>query len=804
MMHSLRMMAANWRLMLVAVLSLGTGLAAAVLGFGVFNALLLRPPGVRAAAELLTVFAATPAEPWGLFSYDEFRYYRDRNQAFSGMAAFPHEITGVALTDGDRHDMVSASYASDNFFDVLGVQPALGTLRPIPGDRSLTVVLTDRFWRRLGGDREIVGRTIWLNRQPARVIGVAPKTFAGMVLVFDPDIWLPLSVHAGLRHAGDPEPADRTTRSLALVARLKPGVSVRQAQSQLTALSAQRSAGGPAADAERRAHATATTIIPASDRADGAPLAWMALLVMGLALLAACSNVTNLLLALATVRRQELLIRTALGATRARLVRQGLGESLVLAAGAGLVGLAAASAGLAVLSSLRPSLGPGFPVVMLDFHPDLRVAGFAALMALVVGIVTGLAPALRASSDAQTGALNHEAGDGGPRSHRIRGLLVVAEVAIATLVLIGVGWCLRTIANLERQDVGFSARELVVADINLLMNGYTPAEAERLHDRARSAVAALPGVESVSIADGLPLGLTGWGRDRIRPAAEPRRDDADAIAYSVVDEAYFTTLGIRVLSGRTFGPVDRPRGTETVVVNQTMARRLWPGQDPVGQWARIDNGNRLVQIVGVVADGKYSDLDEPPTPFFYLALRQHPLSNGVDVIVRTAGDAAAWAPALRDALRAADAKLEFVTFTLDEQRRFALMVPMVTLVTVSGFGLLALGLAAVGLHGTVFYAVSQRRREIGIRMALGALPSDLFRLVLGRTAALAGAGAAAGVGLSLLVLPLVSSLFYGLPLFDPLVVAAVVSTAIAATLAAAYLAARPWMRTSALDLVRRA
>jgi hypothetical protein len=307
----------------------------------------------------------------------------------------------------------------------------------------------------------------------------------------------------------------------------------------------------------------------------------------------------------------------------------------------------------------------------------------------------------------------------------------------------------------------------------------------------------------VTIADGLPLGEVGWAAAAVHPrgsATDP--DAAEPVSYSVVDDDFFTTLGVPVLAGRTFDSRDTRQAPDTIIVNRTLAQRYWPGRDAVGQQALLGDGARTANVIGVVADGKYTSLDEPPLPFFYVTRRQRSLQNGIAVIVRTRGDAAAFTVPLERSLRAIDPALEFRTFTLADEIRFSLFVPNFTLMSVAGFGALVQLLAVVGLYGTVVHSVAQRRHEIGVRVALGARPRDIIRLVTGRVVWLTAAGAGVGLAAGLMARPVVTSLFFGVGAVEPVVWAGVVTTTMALALGTAYAAARPFTRAAAIDLMR--
>jgi predicted permease len=808
--YSLRLFARHWRLSLTALLSLGAGIAATVVGLAASNALLLRPPGVTDPRSLLTVHVRTESEPYGPVSFDEYTYYRTNTQAFSDVVAFPHSVSTIAFRADDRDQQVVATEVSGNYFSVLGVRPHLGHLifpTASPADAD-DVVLSQAFWRRLGANPRTVGSIVRLNDHPVRVIGVAPATFGRMLFIWEPDVWMPFKTAERVLGAPPRMLTDRTERWLHMVGRLKPGMSESQARVDLQGLSSRIEQDHPETDKGRSAILTATTVVPAGDRAWVSLVSASLFIIVLLVLIVACANVTNLLLGLSTSRRHEMLVRAALGASRLQLAVPLLRESTLLALVAGALGYGAAHAALVKLSLLEAEFGsvfPSFPPPSVDLRPDVVVMAGTLAVVIVAGIAVGMAPAWRAASDGVSGALNREVSAREPRMGRIRNVLVVMQMTVATLAMVGVGVSIQSLKNLERVSLGFSARNLVFTGVDMRRSGYDERTGRQFYERIRQRLAQMPDIDAVSLVDGPAMG-NGFGREYVvaeHDTLPPRTRGAET-RFSVVDDRYFSTLGISLLAGRTFAADDRIRNPEVVVINATMARRHWAGRDPVGQRLRIENGNRLMQVIGVVADGKYDDVEEPQLPFMYFALGQHYLADIV-VIARTR-DARPAPDMVARALLATEPNVIFGglgLMTLDRLLAMQLFLPRAIVVTVIGFGALTLALAIVGLYSTVFYSVSQRRHEMGIRVALGAQPRDLFMIVLGQTARVASLGATLGVAAGSASLPLVTSLFYGIRPVEPMVVAAVACASVAVALVTAYLAARPWTRMSALDMVLR-
>jgi predicted permease len=796
--QSVRSLLRHWRICAVAAVSLGVAVAATIVSFGLYDALLLRPPGVQAPRELVTIFVSSPSNSYDVLSYLDLPFYRQRARSFSGLAAFSEGLTSFAVTD--VHDHLVGMTVSENYFAVVGVRPKFGTLTfPTgPGAPTQVVVVSEALWKRLGADPNLIGRTIRVDHATLTVLGVAPASFTGMNLVWRTDLWV--GPDANLQ-AIPPTPPDRTDRAFYLLGRLAPDVTSEQAQAEVGGLSAILAAEYPTTDKDRKAFVTPTTTITANFRGDVMP-ALAALVGLALVtLVAACSNATNLLLGLALTRRHEMLVRTALGASRLQLMMPLLRESLTLAVAAGALGFTLAYGGLSALSAIGLSFGPDIPPPAFDVRPDIVVVAVAVMLAVVVGLGIGLGPAWRAAADGLSGALTRELASTGGRGRRLRSILLIVQTAVATTVLVGAVVAWRGVENLQRVDLGFSARDLVVDDLTLERAGYTRAAGREFYDNLRAAVARVPGVQAVSLASGSPLSGC-CDRTNLHGDGEAASNRLTNLAFATVDDDYFATLGVRVIQGRTFEPRDTPRSQEVVVVNQHLARSRWPDQDPVGQHLIIENGNRRVEVIGVVADGKYESLAEAPQPMLYYSLRQH-YQEGIAVIARTAGESPAFTRAIGQAITNLNRDLEiWVARTLKDNLRLELLFPTMIFMGLGGLGGLALLLTAIGLYGTVFYSVSQRRTEIGIRVALGAQPRDVLGLVLRQTLIFGVIGSAIGAGLSLLALPIVSSLFFGVHPAEPVMVSAVALSSVAISSGVGYVAARPWARTSAIEIMR--
>ena len=806
--YSLRLFGRHWRMALAAIVSLSVAIAATVIGFASYNALLLRPPGVNDPGSLLLIHAQTATEPYGQVSYAEYSDYITRTHVFSEIAAFPSSISSIGFRIDDTWlEHVVATQVSNNFFRVLGVTPRLGvlTLRALPSDGVGDIVLSSAFWRKLGSDPGLIGKTVRLNDQPVTIVGVTPTTFGGMTLIWEPDVWLSLKGAERVLGSSPGILTDRTQRWLHPIGRLKPGMTRAQALADVKLAASQIERDHPATDKGRSAVLTALSTTPADDRG------WMSMMLGGLVLvvlltlIVACANVTNLLLGLSTSRRHEMLVRAALGASRVQLVVPLLRESLLLGLVAAAIGYVAGYTILAKVAAFTPSLGGFWPAPTMDLRPDAVVFAATLLVAIAVGLGVGLTPALRAASDGLAGSINRELGAGEPRKARIRQVLVVIQMAVATVVLVGVGVSIRSFINLGEVPLGFSARHLMFTGVDLRRSGFDARNGPVFYERMRETVAAMPNVEAVTLADEAPM--LGFPHDQVATEGQPPPPDGHGAEtpYSVVDATYFSTLGIDVLQGRTFDSRDKAGSPEVVVINATMARQHWPGGDPIGQALRIENGNRLVHVIGVVPDGKYEEITESQLPFMYFSLAQHYLPD-ITVIARPRRFATLARDAITVALADMHPKIVFGgigVMTLDDLLEISLVLPRTIVGVNLVFGVLTLALAIFGLYSTVFYSVSQRTKEMGIRTALGAQPRDIFTLVLRQTGWVAVTGAALGVASGMALLPFASAIFYGIGPAEPIVIGVVSLASTTVALSTTYAVARQWMGLSSIEMLRQ-
>jgi predicted permease len=783
----------------VVTLALGIGLNTAV--FSAVDALLLRPlPGVRTPRDLVQVYRATQGgRQYISISIPLFNDLRERSRdVFSDVAAWDLEYLNLSASDHPQR--VLGSMVSANYFSVLGVSAALG--RVFTPDEDVgrgahpVAVLSHAAWRTLfGGDPDIVGRFVVLNGRRYTIVGVTPPAFKGTMPVLTPTLWVPLMQLAQVRPGFERALEERDVSFMSVIARLKPGVSVALANGRMKALMAQLRAEFP--DLYDNA---GFTLVPQPEagihpefRDAQVGLSAVVMAVVGIVLLIACANVANLFLARARSRDREMAIRLSLGAGRAALARQLLTESLVFAAAAGLAGLAVASWAIGLANRIA------LPVDV-DFLPDLRlspsVLAFTLGVTVATGLVFGLVPAFQATHPALVSALKGEAAFGTSRSRMSRGLLV-AQTALSIVLLVCAGLFLRNLKAAMSIEKGFVSDNLFVAELDPGLQGYSRVRSETFYRTLMERLRAFPIVRAAGLGEYVPLGLSGSHTNVSIPGYTPRPHEDLSVPYSRVSPGYFEALGIPIIRGRSFTAQDDSTAPSALVVNQRFAERFWPGQDAVGRIVRVGNYDHTV--IGVVPTGKYERLGEEPMPFIYMAQAQH-WTAAMAVFVRTRGDPTAIAAPLRSEIAALDPNLPLANArTMNSHLGIALLPARLIGGVLGFFGLLALGLASVGVYGVVAYSVAQRTREIGIRMALGAAASDALRLVMRQGLAPVLIGTALGMAGALAASRLIRGVLYTGDALDPVTFVAVPVVLVGVAMLATWIPAR---RAAAIDPMR--
>jgi predicted permease len=792
-MRSLRILRKHWKLTAIAVFSLSIAMALGVVSLSVSNTFLLLPPSAPEPDRLVMIYSRSAGEAISQISYPDYKYLRENNHVFTDVAAAPDSISVNANSHGTHEVKVVWRPVSDNYFSVLGIRPYLGRFF-LPGDdqaKQPVAVMMYSCWKRLGSDPNIAGKTV----VGVTIVGVTPKEFTGSLYGLEGDLLRPLS-----KDSYNPEWfTQRDARRLFLIARLKPGVSRRQAQTEIAGLAGRLATAYPTEDKNRTAVVTRATLLPPDGLATAELLTGILMAVVLLVLLIACANVANLLLAVAVGRRQEAAIKLALGAQRGRLIREFLRESAILCAASAALGYAIAAVAVARFTGFTVVLPQvGAYSIGIALRLDAAVAAFTIALMLIAILATGLAPALYASSPDVAPVLSGEIVVGGTRKRVRRNVLVIVQVSVCTLVLVGMGLCQRSLYNARHVDIGFSARNLVAMMVFPSIDNPSEAQGKEFQQTMRAAVAALPGVESVSLAQEVPL----MGANPI-PVQFPGTSNKVPIAHTVVDGDYFATLGIRVLAGRVFDSRDRENAPDAIVINRKMADQFWPGRDPVGQSVIAGDPARKAFVVGIVADGKYEDLDEPARPYFYYAVSQH-YQAAVNIIARTKGDPRRWIEPLAQLIRKRGLLSLAPPATFDSWMDLTLLGDRITAGCVAALSGLGLLLAVIGLFGAISYSVSERKKELGIRVALGAQPRQLLQMVLRQTLVIAGTGVAVGILLGVGATMLLRSQFYNVSAVEWTVLVPVGAAMLAVSLLIAYVSARPWITINPMEAVRHA
>jgi predicted permease len=769
-----------------AVACLALAIAVNTILFSVVNAVLLRPLGA-AGRDVVRIGRSERGEQ--LFrstSYEEFEFLRTHSTAFAELVG--EQMEAVPFEQGGVTRMASAEVVAGDYFGMLGVRPGLGqgfvSDFTTPGEATV-VVTSDRFWRRhLASDPAVLGRSIRLNDVDFTIVGVAPGGFAGTFPGVDIDFWLPVTA-TGLLH-----PDARGERpSMQLMGRLRPGTSLGAARAELRVLSRRVAAEVDGADPDRE------FVI---QRARGVHPAFAGVLriflfllmaVVGVVLLIACANVASLLLARGVAREGELAVRAACGASRWRLVRQLLSESLVLAAAGGVAGVLLSFWPVRVLSAYSPADGPTGAPIAFDLRLDVRVLAFAVAIAALTAVIFGLVPALRAGRLDLVGPLRGVPASRRRRRVRLGGALVVGQVASSCVLLVATGLLLRSLHHAGRLDLGFEPDQVIVAGLDLRASGYDRRAAEAFHARLLERVRSLPGVEGAAMADFIPMADAG-GTLSAPDVPAPPGEEAFTVPFGVVSDGYFATVRQPLELGRDFTARDREGAPRVAIVNQALARRVWPDRNPLGQRLTLEGEGRLdVEVVGVARDARFASFGGDIGPLVLLPALQH---YGPPLILhaRVATSEADAVAAVSGVIRELDSRLVVTGRTMRERMAFSLVPARTARVVFGVAGAIALLIASAGLYGLVAYTLERRSREIGICLALGARRRDVFRLAVGSAVRLAIAGLVVGLVIAAGAMRLLSSMLYGLGPTDPVTFAGVGLLLAGVTLAAASAAGR--------------
>ncbi len=807
----------------IAVLTLALGIGANTAIFSVVNATLMQPLPVVDPDRLVFVFNGPPGS---VFSYPDYAALRDQNNVLDGLIAWGG-IT-ASLNSNDQVDLVNGAIVSGNFFEVTGVRAQLGRVissedDKIPGAHPVVVISQGLWQRRFAADPNVVGRQLLLNGNTFTVIGVLPAGFDGLQLGPIRDLYVPLMMQATMRppragYSGEKNPdllQVRGNRWLFSVGRLKPGVTREQAEASLALITKQLE---ETYSVNQGRGLSVTAFNESSDpnsRQQLSSVASLLMAVVGVVLLIACANVANLLLARSSARTKEIAVRLAIGATRWRIVRQLLTEGILLATLGGVAGLLLAWWVTRSFSATPPPVG-SLPITP-QFSIDMRVLLFTLGLSLLAGIVFGLAPALRASRPALIPALKDDAAAFFERTKLfgLRNLLVVTQVALSVVLLIAAGLFLRSLQQAQTVDPGFDAEKIVSLPLNINLLRYTTTQGREFYKQVIERVEAIPGVESASVAriaavsggsrvsSLLIEGRAGSNNQFRSEGSGPASGDAESVSSNVVGPRYFQTMGIGMMQGRDFNAQDTADHPPVVIVNEAFVRRHFPSEDPLGK--RLSFGGQegpWREIVGVVRTSKYFSVIEPPTPVAYVPLQQNH-ETGMNLHVRTTVDPGTVAGAIRNEVQALEKNLPLgVPETMSARVANSLYAARMGAILLAVFGGLALLLASIGLYGVMSFAVSRRTRELGIRVALGARPGDVFALVLKQGMLLVAVGLVLGLVVAAMVTRLLASFLYGVSTTDTLTFAAIPLLLALVALLACYLPARRATKVEPLVALR--
>lgn len=814
---------------IVALVILALGIGANTAIFTLINAVLLKPLPVTKPEELV-LFDDSAGEgtrtsdgdpatgKWDLFSYSAYRYFRDHDGAFQELSAFRSGESRLSVRrsdaqTGEAAERASGHLVSGNYFAVLGVNALRG--RVLTNDDDLpsanpAAVISNGYWtQKLNGDSHVVGKSVLLNGAAFTIVGVMPPGFFGERVRRAPDFWLPLAFQPQIELRKS-FIEDKNVYWLNLLGRLKPGTQMGQAQAsinvELRQFITDQTGTKLTDELSREIQNSYVQMSPGGRGLSGlrtfyAQALLMLMVIVALVLLIACANVGNLLLSRAATRQAEISLRQALGASRARLMRQLLTESLLLAGIGGVAGVLLAQWGVSLLVARVAATSP------LDVKPDLSVLLFSAGISLASGILFGIAPAIRATRTDLTSALKEKSTHGRRGRFNLGSVLVVSQVAVSLILLVGAGLFARSLIKLQQEELGFNRDNVLLASIDARLAGYKPAELGALYRQLYDRLSALPNVRSATMASYSPMSGTKTNSSLLVRGYTPQPGEDMVVSHIQIGPRYGETLGVSLLLGREIGLQDTAGSTKVVVVNQAFAEGFFPGQNPVGQRITFneDSDKDDLEIVGVLGDAKYDSAKEKAKRTVYqpiLQVQDQQTYNNV-LELRTTGDPLSFAAEVRAAIAQVDDKLPVLNLTsLRTQTDDSLRQERLLAQLVSFFGLLGLVLSCVGLYGIMAHAVVRRTNEIGIRMALGAERRDIIWMVLKESLLLVGAGLVIGVPASWGAAHLISSQLFGLNPSDPvtLSIAVVLFTLVAAL--AGYVPARKASRVDPLVALR--
>ena len=757
--YGLRALAKNRRFTAVCILSLALGIGANTTIFTLVNAILLRSLPVEDPSHLAELYTLDSRNPgfWPC-SYPNYRDYRDENRVFSSLLLYTG--IGLNLTGGAQPRLVMGQLTSANYFSTLGVNPVRGRgflpEEDIVGGASPVAVISNRFWRQeYGGDPAVLSRTVSLNGRPYRIVGVAPEGFEGLNTLTATDIWVPITMYPEL-HPAPALVSQRRFLVFSVVGRLKPGVTMPQAQTAMETITGDLGRQYPKDNQGRRVLLTSVTdaAIPPANRAEIQRAGVVLVVISVVVLLVACGNLASLLLARAAGRTREITVRLALGASRWRLIRQLLTESVMLAFLGGTAGLLFALWARDVLWSLRP---PEFSHAAVRMGLDHTVLVYTLALSVLTGLVFGLAPAIRATRVDLASGLKERSGQ--PAQFRgswnPRSLLVMAQVAFSVVALVGAGLFVRSLRNAMRFDPGFDSAHLGIVVFNVADDGFNADQGRDFQRRALERARAIPGVAAATLSNDWPFHVS-LSRTM---SAQDREGSGRIILSEFVWPGFLRAVGIPLERGRDFAATDGQTSPRVAIVNRAAADAYWPGEDPVGKRVKFFGETTATEVIGVARTANYQAIGEKPRPFVYLSMLQYYFPSSV-LSIRTAGDPAAVLTTVRREVQAMDRHLLLQAETVNTTIGNALWAQQLSATLLAIFGMLALVLATIGIYGVVSYLVAHRVREFGIRMALGATAADVQLMLLREGVRLVFVGVLVGMAIALIASRAVESMLF--------------------------------------------
>ncbi len=789
--YAIRMLFKQPGFTMIALVSLALGIGANTAIFSLVNAVLLRPLPIEKPEQLLALNNATERRSFATFSYPNYKDLCDRNEVFTGLLAY--RFAPLSLSHDGINERLWGYVVSGNYFETLNVNAVMGRVLSTADDGNVgahpVTVISYKCWQdRFFGAADILDKTVIVNGRSYQIIGVAPKNFIGTEVIAAPDMWFPMAMQPQIE-MGSNNLDDRDAEIFYVQGRLKSGITTTQAQTALNTIALELEREHPKINEGKRITLGTAGMLGGIFREATLGFTGLLLIVVGLVLLLACTNLANLLLARATERHKEIALRLALGASRFQLVRQLLMESLLLGIGGGVLGLMMASWLVDLAAAYKPPIDVP---LLIDLHIDYRVLMFTCLLSLVTGVLFGLIPALQATKTDLVSALKDEMSTAVYRRSWLKNSLIVLQVALSLVLLVGGGLMLRALARAQTLDLGFNPNNAIEMSFDLRLQGYVGAQGREFQKRLLGRVRALPGVQAAGIASMVPVDLH-FSRSSvfIEGQAGARRGDVPRALFTYVSPDYFAAMETRLMRGRDFNEQDNEKSMPVAIVNETFARQFWPGEDAIGKrFSMGDLDEPKMQVIGITQDGKYAGLNEDAKPFVYRPMFQTFIGSS-NLIVRTQSEPEKLLAAIRSEAQQLDPTLPIASAkTLVEHMSVPLLPARLAASVLGSFGLLALALASIGIYGVMSYGVLKRVREIGIRLALGAQKADVLKMIIGQGMRLVVIGVGIGLVGAFALTQVMKSYLYGVSTTDPLTFVVVVLLLSMVALLACFIPAR--------------